>query len=136
MRVFGLRLMPGEIDRTLELLGANKVAVGWSRASSLVDPALTKPQFKAAIDAAYPNFHGTKLAASVTDTWRFLREMSVGDLLVIPRRRDVYFARVAGPAKSVPSGLPKDMLFQRDVELLLDGKPVKRHGLRNRYNML
>jgi hypothetical protein len=129
MRVFGLRLMPSEIDRTLELLGANKVAIGWSLAPSLIDPALTRQQFKKAIDAAYPDFHGTKLAASVADTWRFLREMEVGDILVIPRSRDIYFARVVGPAHAVPDGISKDMLFQRNIQLLLDGLPLKRHGL-------
>lgn len=129
MRVFGLRLMPSEIDRTLELLSLNKVAIGWSRVPSLIGPDLTKPQFKKAIKAEYPDFHGTKLAASVTDTWRFLREMDIGDLLVIPHRRDIYIARVAGPAHAVQSSLAKDMLFQRDVTPLLNGEPVKRHDL-------
>lgn len=129
MRVFGLRLMPSEIDRTLELLKANKVAIGWSSAPSLIDPTLTRAQFKKAIAQAYPDFHANKLAASVSDTWRFLREMQIGDLLVIPRWGDIYFAQVTGPAQSVPNDQPKDMLFQRAARFLLKGNPIKRSSL-------
>ena len=126
---FGLRMKPGNNDRVPELIGAGMIAIGWNDARELIDPKITLAGFREVIGDAYPGMRGNVLTAAVRDTWRFLRELDVGDIVVVPHENEVYFVRVLGPPRFAESGRERGIAFQRDVVPLLGGTPVKRSDL-------
>lgn len=52
--------------------------------------------------------------------WRFIREMNVGDLVVVPHGSEFYVAEVSGPAMYDESKVEEDTAYRRNVKWLND----------------
>lgn len=126
MGTWGLRLKPGRVDQVIPLLSENVIAIGWSDSDQLLNRPLSKDDFRAILKRDYPD---ENLANALEHTWRFIREIALGDVAAVPHGDDVYFVQIAGDAYSEPAGADTDTVIRRPIIRLLDGKPLARHGL-------
>ena len=85
MRAFVLRMAPGGVDWVPTALDANQISIGWGLAADLMDPQLDKWQFReVAKRHYYPDVPTYQKAGSVAGIlWLFLRETSIGNLVVV-----------------------------------------------------
>ncbi|WJH40584.1 hypothetical protein N7E02_08190 [Aliirhizobium terrae] len=126
MNFWGLRLKPSEIDRVEELLEQSVVAIGWSDADALLNRRLSKDSFRAVLKETYPTLH---LANALEHTWRFIREIAVGDIALIPHGDRIHFVQVAGDPFRQVDGLDTDTVIRRPVIRMFDGIPASRESL-------
>lgn len=126
MNVWGLRLKPSEVDRVIVLLSENVVAIGWSDADALLKRTLSKESFRKILSETYPS---ENLVNALEHTWRFIREMEVGDIAAIPHGNDVYFVQIAGDPYCQKDANETDTVIRRPILRLLNGKPLARHDL-------
>jgi len=86
---FILRMKPSGIDRVEEGLASDELIIGWSHALGLLDPALAKEDFRRIIQSAYHAEEQSerKSGQAAPHLWRFIREMSSGDLDLPPAFR-------------------------------------------------
>lgn len=112
------RVAPNHINKIDDALRRDRVYIGW-RVPSLLDPDLTKREFKAEIRDAYPDYNPKQLGKATAHMWRFIREMRTGTVLVVApmdtARRLFYLARVTGPPR-LYEGPDPDIAFERRVE--------------------
>jgi predicted Mrr-cat superfamily restriction endonuclease len=127
-QAFVLRISPSGRDRVDEALESDQIIIGWSQAQELLDAGLPWEHFREAIRAKYymnePNLRKAGNAAG--HMWRFVREMNVGDLVVVPHGSEFYVAEIAGPATHRPDKSEEDTAFRRDVTWLNEKKPIPR----------
>lgn len=119
-RVWLLRMVPVGRDRVEDALAANVLTIGWGKADGLMDPGLSRERFRDEVIRAYYS-GATDLRAAGTSNgqlWRFIREMSAGDLVVVPRGDALHFARVVGGASHDPRPDAEHWAFSRPVEWL------------------
>lgn len=126
MGTWGLRLKPGRVDQVIPLLSENVIAIGWSDSDQLLNRPLSKDDFRAILKRDYPD---ENVANALEHTWRFIREIAVGDVAAVPHGDDVHFVQIAGDAYSESAGANTDTVIRRPIIRLLDGKPLARHGL-------
>lgn len=112
---FLLRITPSGVDKVPEALRENQLIIGWAYAKGLLDPKLTWDEFREIISKAYYSEEPTMLRAGVAagNMWRFVREMKVGDLVVVPHGRLFYVARITGPATYDPERSEDDTSYRR-----------------------
>jgi len=125
---FVLRVKPSGIDRVDEALADGDLRIGWSEAAGLLDETLTRTDFREILYEAYhageDNYR--RAGANAGTMWRFIREMSPGDLVVVPHSSHFHVARVTGPARYEESAVAEDTAYRRKVEWLADGDPIPR----------
>lgn len=97
-------------------------------AKGLLDKSLTWKAFRGIVHRAYYNDEKDlrRAGAAAGHMWRFIREMSVGDLVVVPHGQQFYVAKVAGEASYSEDKVPDDSAYRRDAEWLDDKKPLLR----------
>jgi predicted Mrr-cat superfamily restriction endonuclease len=135
MRAFVLRMAPSGNDWVPDGLAADQITIGWARAAELADPALEYRAFREVLKRTYYPDHSTyqKAGAAAGVLWLFIREMSVGDLVVVPHTGQRFFvAVVRGPAVHEPDYVATDSAFRRSVTWLNDKKPIARRIARAR----
>lgn len=126
--VFAFRIRPSDVDRVREVLADSQIAVGWSKAGQLLDLGLDKNDFRRILHEIYhpeePDFR--RSGQAVTHTWRFIRELKRGDIVLIPHDDDeVYFVEIAEDRAIYRDiKLEDDTAIRRNVTLLFDGKPL------------
>lgn len=126
--VFAFRIRPSDVDRVREVLADSQIAVGWSKAGQLLDLGLDKNDFRRILHEIYhpeePDFR--KSGQAVTHTWRFIRELKRGDIVLIPHDDDeVYFVEIAEDRAIYRDiKLDDDTAIRRNVTRLFDGKPL------------
>ncbi len=131
-RAFAFWIKPSRIDRVDEALASNQLIIGWSEAEGLLDPTLDKRDFREIVHRTYHSGESTKRKAgrAAPHLWRFIRELSIGDLVLVPRPDVFYLARVAtNSAVFVKGGKDEDATYRRDVEWLNGGDPFPRSVL-------
>lgn len=127
-QAFVLRIAPGGIDKVDEALEQDQIIIGWAEASGLLDPNLSWEQFREIISSAYyAQEENLRRAGAVAGhMWRFVREMDVGDLLVVPHGAEFYVAQISGPATYDSAKVSEDSAYRRKVWWLNDKKPIPR----------
>src|SRR5436190_1972557 len=127
-KAFVLRITLGEIDSIQLALDTNTIIIGWSKAASLLDETLDWEHFRQALIEAYPTYRSNVRSAgnAAGNMWRFIRDMKVGDLVVVPHGTNFFVAQVQGPAFHVPEKVEEDTAFRRNVTWLNDKKPIPR----------
>ena len=127
-QAFVLRISPSGIDRVPEALSSNQIIIGWALADGLLDPSLSWEEFREIIRKTYYENEENlrKPGGAAGHMWRFIREMSVGDLVVVPYWSDFYVAKVEGSASYDESRTGEDTAYRRDVQWLNDKKPIPR----------
>lgn len=126
-RAFVLRVAPSKIDRVPEALKDNFITIGWSRAAKI----LTETdwwKFREEIHQVYyseqKNYRHSGHAAGYL--WQFIREMKVGDWVVVPHGNEFYVCEVASEAVHDPTNVEDDTAFRRKVHWLNGKRPIKR----------
>ncbi|TCU18778.1 hypothetical protein [Rhizobium sullae] len=129
-KAFAFRLKPSHVDRVEELLDDYQIAIGWSQAHRLLDPSLDKSAFRTELDIRYPDLiERGRLGHDTNHVWRFIREVSIGDVVVVPHGDSVHFLEVTSDPRLLPGKIADDTAIRRDVSPLLDGKPFSRRLL-------
>lgn len=127
-QAFVLRIAPDGADRVDEALTSNEIFIGWSKAPALLNPELDWNKFREIMRTShYPqDLNLRRAGVAAGHMWRFLREMKVGDLVVVPRGSEFYLARIDGPPTYDPSKESEGTAFRRKVIWLNDKRPVPR----------
>jgi predicted Mrr-cat superfamily restriction endonuclease len=125
---FVLRIAPNGIDKVPEALVANQIIIGWSLAVGLLNESLTWEQFRQIVRDTYYSEDTTlrRAGAAAGHMSRFIREMKVDDLVVVPHGTDFYVAEVCGPAVHLSANRNDDTAYRRDVTWLNDKRPLSR----------
>ena len=127
-RAFVLRIAPGGIDQMAEALKTDSLIIGWSDAKGLLDEKLTWEQFRQVVHNTYhsdeKNF--TKSGRAAGNVWRFIREMTIGNYVVVPHRSNFYIAQVKDKAYYDELRVREDMAYRRPVIWLNEKKPFPR----------
>jgi predicted Mrr-cat superfamily restriction endonuclease len=132
MNAFVLRIGSTGGDRVTEALKDNDLLVGWSAAEGLLDNTLDWLAFREAIHNKYhigdSSYTGSGRAAG--SLWRFIREMNLGDLVVVPAGDSFYVAEVAGLIRHDASRVKDDSAHRRKAKWLNGGKSIPRRYAR------
>jgi hypothetical protein len=128
MSAFVMRIKPSHVDRTLEALATGDLIIGWSKAPDLLNSALTRDDFKRILhNKYYRGEKGSRRSGKAAGTlWRFLREMAVDDLVVVPHRSKFFVGKVDGPPRFLHSKASEDSAFRRKVRWLNGADPIAR----------
>lgn len=133
MRAFVLRQAPVGLDLVPEALATNEISIGWPLATGLLDPALDYWQSREVVKGVYhaqePGYQ--KAGGNASQLWRFIREMAVGDLVVVPHGGKFHVAEVAGPVRYDPRRVEAHSAFRRPVRWLSSGQPIPRAQARS-----
>lgn len=131
MQAFILRMNPSKSNRIPEGLARNEIIIGWSEAAGLTVPGATREQFRYIIHQTYHIGATSHIEAGLGagNMWRFIREMDVGDLVLVPSHSVFYLARVAGVAYYDPDRVQDDTAHRRPVEWLNEGRPISRYSV-------
>jgi predicted Mrr-cat superfamily restriction endonuclease len=127
-RGFILRIAPGGKDKVPAALAGDEIILGWAAADGLLDESLEWEPFRRIVSDVYyadePNMR--KAGAAAGHIWRFIREMKIGDLVVVPCGSQFYVARVEGPARYESSMVDDDSAYRRSVTWLNGKQSVPR----------
>jgi Domain of unknown function (DUF3883) len=119
-------------DRVDEALAADQIIVGWSLAEGLLDPALDEEDFRRIVHEAYHTDEESmrKAGQAAPQLWRFIREFSAEDVILVPRGPNFYLAKLTD---DTPLYLwefrDEDTSYRRNVEWSNDKKPTPRSML-------
>ena len=127
-QAFVLRIAHGESDLVPEALDRNQLIIGWAEAAGLLDEGLSWEEFRAIISDTYYSREETlrKAGAAGGHMWRFIREMTEGDLVVVPHGSEFHVARVSGPATYDHYKVDEDTAYRRNVEWLNNKQAIPR----------
>ena len=132
-RGFILRIKPSGIDRVDEALQANELIIGWAKAAGLLDESLDWPNFRQIVHDHYhsdeSNYRGSGRDAG--DLWRFVRDMGIGDIVVVPHGSNFYVAEVSGLVRYDIENVSKDSAYRRPVRWLNGKSPIPRKYARS-----
>jgi restriction system protein len=100
-------------------LEQGRVSIGWHE---LGDPSRLKADreaYKAAVASAYPHYKAGAVPVQAGQIFRFVHEIKIGDLIVLPAKRDrrIHIGRITGPHE-FRAGEPGGYVNQRSVEWL------------------
>lgn len=89
----------GEADALF--LKSSVVAIGWPRVGNIAKLPANRDGFKTAVANAYPEIKAAGIPNSAGQLFRFVHEMTIGDLIVYPSKRDrqVHLGTVVGEYK-------------------------------------
>ncbi|MDX9859221.1 MAG: restriction endonuclease [candidate division Zixibacteria bacterium] len=127
-QAFVLRIAPGGVDLVQKALSSDQIVIGWTEAEGLLDESLDWESFREIVRRAYyANEDNLRLAGGAAGhLWRFIREMNIGDLVVVPYGSDFYVARVEGPAKRETFSDGEYRAYRRQVTWLNNKEPIPR----------
>src|SRR5580704_10855981 len=127
-QAFVLRIVPSGIDRVSEALAADQIMIGWSEAEGLLDPSLAWEQFREIVRRTYfeEDTELRRAGGAAGHLWRFLRDMNVGDLVVVPHGSEFYVSEVKGGPTHDPARSDEDTSYRRNVIWLNEKKPIPR----------
>ena len=125
-QAFFLRIEPSKINRLPEALASDQIIIGWSRTEGLLDESLSRDEFRDMISNIHYRGEKTlhKAGSATGNMLRFIREMNIGDLVVVPSGSEFYVARILGPATYDKSRIEDDTAYRRKVEWLNNKKPI------------
>lgn len=128
MRAFVLRISPVGVDGVPEALASNEISIGWAKAERLMDQSLDYWAFREVVkEAYYPDDAGYREAGGVAgQLWRFIREMTDGDRVVVPHGGEFFVAKVAGGLIYRPEKADEHSAFRRPAEWLNGAQPMPR----------
>ncbi len=127
-QAFILRISPSRINRVSEALANDQIIIGWANAEGLLNEDLGWEAFRKIIsDAYYASEKNLRRAGSAAgNMWRFIREMNIGDIVVVPDGPMFYVAEVSGPPTYDESQIENDSAYRREVTWLNEKKAIPR----------
>ena len=134
MNVYVLRMSHVK-DLIQEGLNSNEIIIGWSDAQDLINNSHSWLGFRGILYKTYgqsgQNYR--KAGNSAGSMWRFIREMQIGDLVVIPWQKNFYVAEVTGHPRYDQKYKKYDTAYRREVEWLNDKNPIPKKNLGNLF---
>jgi predicted Mrr-cat superfamily restriction endonuclease len=129
MQAFILRIAPSNIDKVPEALESDQIIIGWSATPGLLDASLPWKNFRQQIHINHYAEEKTlhRAGAAAGHMWRFVREMQIGDLVVVPSGPSFYVAEIIGDAVYLPERSSDDTSYRRAVRWLNGKKPIPRN---------
>jgi predicted Mrr-cat superfamily restriction endonuclease len=128
MQAFILRIAPSNVDKVPEALESDQVIIGWSATPGLLDTSQSWQKFRQQIHinhyAGEKTLH--RAGAAAGHMWRFVRDMQIGDLVVVPYGSKFYVAEIIGGAVYLPERSGDDTSYRRAVRWLNGKKPIPR----------
>lgn len=123
-----VRPKPHDINRLDEFLNQDIVAVGWPRMDDL--RGCSKQDIKARLDEVYGQ-SSHELGQNTGQIDRFVNEMSVGDLVVVPSGGNIYLGEITSKYNFVEKKATEREGYphQRDVDWYHNGAPIDRSSL-------
>ncbi len=111
-----------------EGLENDEIIIGWSEAKGLIDNSLEWYDFREILYKTYSKAGDSYRASGnwAGSLWRFIRDMQIGDLVVVPWGSEFYVAEVTGEARFEDSFVDSDTAHRRVVKWLNDKKPIPR----------
>lgn len=129
-QAFIIRCAPSGINRLEELLEKNQIVIGWSYTrDKLFDTSLDREEFKQNLrELYYPHYEENpySLGQATGYMWRFIREMNIGDLAIVPIPRAFYLGEITSDTIYLEDKVEDDTAIRRNVKWLNDGKPIQR----------
>ncbi|MBN1328694.1 MAG: hypothetical protein JXA54_04395 [Candidatus Heimdallarchaeota archaeon] len=109
-----------------KMLTENEIMIGYSKAEGLLDDKLTKEQFREIIHKNYfPKETSKRRAGQIAgDFWRFIRDMDIGHLVLVPTKDGFFVGRIVGPVYYSEMRIFNDTAYRRKVEWLNNKLPV------------
>ena len=125
---FVLRIAPSGRDCVSEALENDHLIIGWSAAKGLLDEDLQWEGFREIIRETYhPDAENLRQAGNAGGhMWRFIRDMKIGDLVVVPHGSEFYVGEVEGPAFYDENKVDEDSAYRRPVRWLNEKRPIPR----------
>ena len=116
-----------------DALRDNALILGWSGTHALIDKDPSIGDVRKHILAAYKNYEGKarSLGSATGTVYRFLVEMNIGDLVIVPNGPAFHIARVEGEPYDEPSAENVDGRIRRPVSWLTSN-PIPRNHARSR----
>jgi predicted Mrr-cat superfamily restriction endonuclease len=133
MKAFILRINPANEFKVKDNLTEDRISIGWPKAKNILDPELDWIKFREIVHQTYysenNNYRASGNAAG--SLWRFIREMNIGDIVLIPNRNSsFYISVVKGDVEYLEDKVHEHTAFSRKVEFLNNKEPVKREFAR------
>lgn len=127
---FVIRCAPSKISRVEELvLKKDLIVIGWSYTQDLLlSQKLSREDFKKLLILKHTEYSANpySLGQAVGYLWRFIREMQIGDYVIVPIPRAFYIGEIVGEAYYFQPGLQDDTAIRRNVKWLNNKKPILR----------
>lgn len=127
-KAFILRIAPSRVDKIQEALQFNQIIIGWSEAKNLISENHDWQSFRQIIHNTYhrndTNFKKSGIGAG--NMWRFIREMNVGDYIIIPHGSEFYIAEIKSEPFYLENKVNEDTAYRRDVTWLNEKKSIPR----------
>lgn len=126
-QAFVLRIAPSNMNKVPLALKSDQIIIGWSATEGLLDETLSWKAFRKKLqDNHYSEEKNLRRAgAAAGHMWRFIRDMNVGDLVVVPNGPKFYLAEITSDALYLPEQID-DTRYRRNVRWLNDKKPIPR----------
>ncbi len=123
-----MRIAHGEGGLLNESLERDELIIGWAYAEGLLDTSLDWVQFREIIHQQYHKNEDTyrRSGAAAGHVWRFIREIKIGDLVVVPSGPEFYVAEVSGDARRLHEKVAEDSAYRRSVVWLNGKRPIPR----------
>lgn len=99
--------------------------IGWSDAEGLINETLNWEQFREIIYKTYKEKDYKTAGRSAGNIWRFIREMHIGDLVVVPDGSNFHIAEVTDEPYHDASKRSEDTAHRRKVKWL-NKNPIPR----------
>ncbi|KRD74471.1 HNH endonuclease [Lysobacter sp. Root983] len=135
--VYVLRIKPEFTDLVPQALQDDVLFIGWGEVPQLLTPTNTREDFRDALSAQYYPDAKTlnKAGAAAGNLWRFLRELPVGGVVLVPHRKKFYVAQVASEPVHRPDfhGFAG---FERAARWLNDKRPFTQDARPEVYQVL
>ncbi len=99
----------------------------------LTDPNLDWSTFRDTVYRTYYPEDADKRRAGIAagQLWRFIRDMDVGSIVLVPSERGFYVAEVTGPARHDPRYAEDDTAHRRPARWLNNKQPIPRSHARS-----
>jgi predicted Mrr-cat superfamily restriction endonuclease len=127
-QAFILRIAPSNINRVPLALKEDQIIIGWSATEGLLDQSLSWKAFRKKLnDTHYSKEKNLRRAgAAAGHMWRFIRDMNMGDLVVVPSGPRFYLAEITSDALYLPEHVADDTCYRRNVRWLNNKKAIPR----------
>ncbi|MGO8220630.1 hypothetical protein ACC794_02880 [Rhizobium ruizarguesonis] len=119
--IFAYRLAPSGIDRVVELLEENQMAIGWSELDeqTVLNLAVTKDEIREKLASLYPQLAAQKrITHGTNQVWRFIQEVKINDIIIVPHLGEAHFLRVIGNPIYLSHKVNDDTAIRRGISKL------------------
>jgi predicted Mrr-cat superfamily restriction endonuclease len=85
-------------------------------------------EFRQILIQAYADYrdYPRNAGSAAGNMWRFIHEMKIGDLVVVPHGANFYVARIEGDVQYIDDKVEEDTAFRRPVQWLNGKRPIAR----------